>query len=228
MAAELPVLGYWDIRGNTEATRQILHYAGIKFNDKRYPAGSTPETARESWLKEKFTLGLDFPNLPYWIEPTGLKLTQSTAILRHAARLAKLTGANEEEQSRLEMIEQQAIDLRVALTQICYNPNFESLRVEFVKTIPEKLKLWSNFLGNKKFLIGDKVTYVDFLLADILSLYSTFAQQYEPSAFNDSKILLDYVQRVESLPGVAEYLKSGVYHKMPYNGAVAFWGGKRE
>ena len=31
----LPVLGYWDLRGNTEPIRLALHYAGVEFNDKR-------------------------------------------------------------------------------------------------------------------------------------------------------------------------------------------------
>lgn len=219
----IPTLGYWDIRGNTEPVRMVLHYAGIPFNDKRIKYGEGDDL-RAEWLKEKFNLGLDFPNLPYWIEG-DLKLTQSTAILRHVARKAKLTGENDAEQAKLEMLEQQAIDLRQAFTGLCYNkPQFEQLRPEFVKSIPDKLKPWSVYLGEKKFLAGDRLTYVDFLLSDVLSIYQTF----EATAFTGFPNLASYVQRVESLPAIAKYHGSGVYHKLPYNGKVAAIFGTRE
>ena len=53
-------------------------------------------------MKEKFTLGLEFPNLPYWIEG-DLKLTQSVAILRHVARKANLFGKSDIEQAKLDV-----------------------------------------------------------------------------------------------------------------------------
>jgi hypothetical protein len=70
-----PTLGYWDIRGNTEPIRMVLHYAEAPFEDKRYEYGSTPQTLRSIWLADKPNLGLDFPNLPYYIDG-DLKLTQ--------------------------------------------------------------------------------------------------------------------------------------------------------
>jgi len=220
MASAQPTLGYWNLRGNTEPIRLVLHYAGIPFNDKKYDQW-VPD--RQDWLKEKFTLGLQFANLPYWIEG-DLKLTQSTAILRHVARKAKLVADNEADQSRLEMLEQQAIDLRVAFTSLCYNTaQYEQNRPEFVKSIPDKLKPWSEYLGERKYLLGDKLTYVDFLLVDALSIYETF----EKTAFTGYPNLASYVQRVESLPGVKEYLNSDKYHRLPYNGPVAAFGGSK-
>ena len=76
--AAVPTLGYWDIRGNTEPIRLVLHYAGIDFVDKRYTYGPAPDYSRENWLSEKHNLGLPFPNLPYWVEG-NLKLVQVSA-----------------------------------------------------------------------------------------------------------------------------------------------------
>lgn len=39
----------------------MLHYLNVDFEDKRYVPG--PNFDRSAWLKEKFTLGLDFPNV---------------------------------------------------------------------------------------------------------------------------------------------------------------------
>lgn len=80
-----PVLGYWDTRGLAQPIRNLLVYKGIDFVDKRYKFGPPPGYDHEEWLKEKFTLGLRFPNLPYYIDE-DVKLTQSLAILRYLGR----------------------------------------------------------------------------------------------------------------------------------------------
>ena len=46
-----------------------------------------------------FESGLDFPNLPYYMEG-DLKLTQSNAILRHLARKHDLMGQTSAERAR--------------------------------------------------------------------------------------------------------------------------------
>ncbi len=86
----IPTLGYWDIRALAEPIRYLLKYAGIEFNDKRYEFGEGTsiqeiECLRKNWTPEKFTLGLDFPNLPYYIDG-DVKLTQGLAIMRYLAR----------------------------------------------------------------------------------------------------------------------------------------------
>ena len=64
--SDKPVLAYWDIRALAQPIRNLLHYAGVEFTDKRYPFGPGSsqqelDSIRQHWYKEKFTLGLDFP-----------------------------------------------------------------------------------------------------------------------------------------------------------------------
>jgi glutathione S-transferase len=71
--SNVPTLGYWDIRGLAEPIRYLLKYAGVKFNDKRYEFGpgssmTELESIRKNWSPDKFNLGLDFPNLPFYID----------------------------------------------------------------------------------------------------------------------------------------------------------------
>ncbi|XP_037576602.2 LOW QUALITY PROTEIN: glutathione S-transferase-like [Dermacentor silvarum] len=80
-----PVLGYCDMRGFAQPIRNLLVYKGVDFVDKRYKLGPAPGYDHEEWLGEKFTLGLEFPNLPYYIDG-DVKLTQSLAILRYLSR----------------------------------------------------------------------------------------------------------------------------------------------
>ncbi|KAG0445564.1 hypothetical protein HPB47_013894 [Ixodes persulcatus] len=49
------------------------------------------ERNNSEWLVEKFTSGLTFPSLPYYMDGS-VKLTQSLAILRHLAREYDLVG----------------------------------------------------------------------------------------------------------------------------------------
>ena len=74
----------------------ILHYTDTEYEDTVWEV-----TKREVWMdaKSKNDVSLDFPNLPYWIDG-NVKLTQSSAILRHLARkngLYGLTDANADE-----------------------------------------------------------------------------------------------------------------------------------
>ena len=46
----------------------ILEYAGVEYNNVMYSCGPAPTYDRSSWTNVKNTLGLDFPNLPYYID----------------------------------------------------------------------------------------------------------------------------------------------------------------
>ena len=78
-------IGYWDIRGLAEPIRMLLKHLNIEFEEKRYGFGNESEASfpnLDEWLAEKFTLGLDFPNLPYLIDG-DFKMTEvwNTCIL---------------------------------------------------------------------------------------------------------------------------------------------------
>ncbi len=75
--------------------RLLLVYNGIDFDEKRYDLP-------EEWAEKKFTLGLDFPNLPYYIEGST-KLTQSAAILKFLARKHGMRPKTEEERTRCNL-----------------------------------------------------------------------------------------------------------------------------
>jgi glutathione S-transferase len=62
-------LAYWTIRGLAAPIRLLAAHCGVPLVNKLYEPGQagTPEY-KKSWMDVKFTLGLDFPNLPYLIE----------------------------------------------------------------------------------------------------------------------------------------------------------------
>jgi len=217
-----PVLGYWDIRGLAQPIRYLLNYVGAEYEDKRYSIGPAPDFDKSQWLSEKPNLGLDFPNLPYYIDG-DVKITQSLAIIRYLARKYKLVGESEQELIRSDVTEQQVMDLKMALVRVCYNAaEYEKAREEHLKTLPGQMELLSKFLGSNKYVLGDKLTYVDFLLYELLDVLLV----YEPTCLDATGNLKEYVDRIREVPELKKYLESDAFKKQPLNGPMAAFGGQ--
>ncbi|XP_007529435.1 glutathione S-transferase Mu 2-like [Erinaceus europaeus] len=214
-------LGYWDIRGLAHAIRLLLEYTGTKYEEKRYTIGDAPNYDRSQWLNEKFKLGLDFPNLPYLIDGSR-RLTQSNAILRYIARKHNLCGETEEERIRMDILENQAMDTLLQMARVCYNPDFEKLKPDYLKGLPEILKQYSDFLGKRPWFAGAKLSYVDFVAYAILDMLRVF----EPKCLDAFSNLKDFMARFEGLEKIAAYMKSSRFLPRPLFLKMATWTGK--
>ncbi|XP_072336123.1 glutathione S-transferase Mu 5-like [Scyliorhinus torazame] len=118
-------LGYWDIRGLAQPIRLLLEYCGTEYEEQFYSCGEAPNYDKSCWFDVKPKLGLDFPNLPYLFDG-DVKITQSNAIMRYIARKHKLVGETEDEKVRVDMLENQAMDFRMGIVRLAYNPDFVS------------------------------------------------------------------------------------------------------
>nr|1XW5_A Chain A, Glutathione S-transferase Mu 2 [Homo sapiens]1XW5_B Chain B, Glutathione S-transferase Mu 2 [Homo sapiens]1YKC_A Chain A, Glutathione S-transferase Mu 2 [Homo sapiens]1YKC_B Chain B, Glutathione S-transferase Mu 2 [Homo sapiens]2AB6_A Chain A, Glutathione S-transferase Mu 2 [Homo sapiens]2AB6_B Chain B, Glutathione S-transferase Mu 2 [Homo sapiens]2AB6_C Chain C, Glutathione S-transferase Mu 2 [Homo sapiens]2AB6_D Chain D, Glutathione S-transferase Mu 2 [Homo sapiens]2GTU_A Chai len=214
-------LGYWNIRGLAHSIRLLLEYTDSSYEEKKYTMGDAPDYDRSQWLNEKFKLGLDFPNLPYLIDGTH-KITQSNAILRYIARKHNLCGESEKEQIREDILENQFMDSRMQLAKLCYDPDFEKLKPEYLQALPEMLKLYSQFLGKQPWFLGDKITFVDFIAYDVLERNQVF----EPSCLDAFPNLKDFISRFEGLEKISAYMKSSRFLPRPVFTKMAVWGNK--
>ncbi|DAA31502.1 glutathione S-transferase Mu 1 isoform X2 [Bos indicus] len=214
-------LGYWDIRGLAHAIRLLLEYTDSNYEEKKYTMGDAPDYDRSQWLNEKFKLGLDFPNLPYLIDGAH-RLTQSKAILRYIARKHNMCGETEEEKIRVDVLENQTMDTANELAILCYNPEFEKLKSQYLKEIPGKMKLYSEFLGRRPWFAGDKLTFVDFLVYDVLDIHRIF----EPKCLDAFPNLKDFISHFEGLKRISAYMKSSRFLPHPVYSKMAVWGNK--
>lgn len=82
----------------------------------------------------------------------------------------------------------------------------------------------SKFLGERDFIVGDYVTYADFILYDTLDFFRLFAE----GSLDATPNLLQYLQRIEQLPHLDAYFKSDKFQRFPICGPMAVWGGKSE
>nr|XP_004659083.1 glutathione S-transferase Mu 2 [Jaculus jaculus] len=211
-------LGYWDLRGLAHAIRLLLEYTDSSYEEKRYTMGDAPDYDRSQWLNEKFKLGLDFPNLPYLIDGTH-KITQSNAILRYIARKHNLCGETEEERIRVDILENQTMDTRMQMAMVCYSPDYEKQKPELLKSIPEKMSLYSQFLGTRPWFAGDKITYADFLAYDVLDQHRIL----EPKCLDAFPNLKDFMARFEGLKKISAYMKTSRFLPRPLFAKMAFW-----
>ena len=201
----LNTLGYWNTRSIAEPIRLLLHYCEVDFIDKRYQVGPPPAYDKSSWSREKHSLGLVIPNLPYYLEPaTGLKLTQTHAILAYIAECHGLAGTSPRERATAHMAIEALRDWSNAFAEVTYcnaNPNselceagvhregaecasqtsprFDRLRRDYLKsTLPEQLDMFARLLvqGGTSWVAGsDKPTHADFVLAETLDQNNIFA-----------------------------------------------------
>jgi len=216
-----PTLGYWNIRGLGQPIRLLLAYTETQFNEKLYNVGPKPDHDRSEWTNEKFNLNLDFPNLPYLID-SDVRITQSLAIIRYLGRKYKLNGNTDEEQIRVSLTEQQLKDFHAAFTRICFDTNFETLKIDYLKQLPQSLELLSKFLGDRPYFAGENLTYADFLAYEYLDQQKIFA----PEVVSKYKNLVQFLARFESLPTISKYMKSDKFIKWPLNNSSALFGSR--
>ncbi|VDP92603.1 unnamed protein product [Echinostoma caproni] len=210
-------LGYWKIRGLAQPIRLLLEFVGEPYEEVLYDEGD-----KEKWHSEKFNLGLELPNLPYYIDD-HVKLTQSLTILRYIAEKHGLStvGVTPEERARISMIEGAVIDLRFGLGRIAYSPQFEQLKVDYLKNLPSILQMWSKFLGERKYLMGDSVTHLDFLLYEALDVH----KHLEMHCLDQFTNLVQFMHHIEELPKIKAYMGSSRFIKWPLHMWFAPFGG---
>ncbi|XP_058394712.1 glutathione S-transferase Mu 1-like isoform X1 [Diceros bicornis minor] len=214
-------LGYWDARGLAHAIRLLLEYTDSNYKEKKYTVGDAPDYDRSEWLNEKFKLGLDFPHLPYLIDGAH-KISQSNAILRYIARKHNLCGETEEEKIRVDILENEVMDTFMHLARVCYSPDFEKLKPEYLEVLSEKVKLFSQFLGKRPWFAGDKITYADFLAYDIIDKLRMF----DPKCLDVFSNLKDFIARFESLKQISAYMKTSRFLPSPVFLHMAMWRNK--
>ncbi|VDP94899.1 unnamed protein product [Echinostoma caproni] len=149
----------------------FLEYLGEAYEDRLYGHDDI-----EKWKAQKYSLGLELPNLPYYIDG-DLKITQSSAILRYLAEKHAMVSQTPEERSRIIMIEGAALDLRTGLIRIVFDSRYDALKEDYRNSLPETMKIWSIFLGTKLYLTGTEV-----------SMYSLMEERIFPYLSENHKV----------------------------------------
>jgi len=224
-----PVLCYWDIRGLAQPIRMLLAYTETEFEDKQLSCGPAPDYDKSCWFDQKFSLGLDFPNLPYFIDG-DIKLTQTNAIMRYIGRKHDLCGKTEEERARVDMLAEQSMDLRNGWVRLCYSGSvyasgvdYESAKKAYLEGLPKTLQQFEAFLGGRQWFAGSSLAFPDFHMYELLDQHKLMV----PNCLADCPNLTAFMERFESLPQIAKYKKSPKFMSSPINNKMASFGGEK-
>nr|CAB3251159.1 glutathione S-transferase Mu 3-like [Phallusia mammillata] len=215
-------VAYWDIRGLAEPIRLMLEWASVEYEDKRYKCQMVPPYDRSAWNDVKPTIGLDFPNLPYLIDGKVM-ITESWAIMKHIARNHDLLPAKGEEHIT-DMAEGVVGDFRKSFTTICYSDFAAKCDDYFAKDLPVKLEKFEAWFSKHDWVGGNKLTYVDFALCEILDQM----QLARGTALEGYPKVKAYLQTFENLDKIKAYRESKRFNKQPCNNPKATWGGQPE
>jgi len=184
--------------------------------------GDAPNYDKSCWLSVKETLGLPFPNLPYYIDG-DVKLTQTLAILRYIARKHNLCGTTEEEMQRVDVIEGEAMDFITGFIKFTYfSPDFEGGRAAYLNSCRCFLQRHSDFLSSYPYFSGHNISFADFMMYDFLDQLRTF----EPPSLDPFQNIKDFMERIEAIPAIKEFLDSEEFRNRPISNKMAHWGTK--
>ena len=197
-------LVYFPVRARAECARMIMEYGGIPYNyaECKNFFGISFDEAQECGK-------LPFGQLPVLQigGKNGQLVAQSGSINRYLASLVKLPGfvpADPVDKAYCDMIHEAAEELVLIMPIV--NLKVEKFQQEkenfFKNTLPPKLKNLAKLLGSKLFFCGSTVTYCDFQIY----VYFDLARLVEPAVLNDYPGVMQWMSRVENLPGVKNYL----------------------
>ncbi|KAG0720577.1 Glutathione S-transferase Mu 3 [Chionoecetes opilio] len=216
-----PVLAYWN-PDLAQPIRLLLKYTGTEFEDKHYKCGPALDYDKTCWFDVKHTVGLDFPNLPYYIDG-DVKVTQSNDIMRHIARKHDLCGKTDAERVHIDIMENQSMDFRSGFARLCYGTFDTDKDIEaYLEVLPKTIERFLKLLGTHSWFAGENISFVDFIMYELLDQHLLLAK----GCLKDAKNLQEFLKRVEELKAINKYMGATRFMKDLFNNKMEKFGNK--
>ncbi|KAF2094659.1 glutathione S-transferase-like protein [Rhizodiscina lignyota] len=168
----IPTIHYLNFlsRGRGQVVRLLFEDAGIAYVDVRYDSDEHYNQSKQSIIKKMNPTA----TMPV-VELNGRVLTQSYPMLRHFARqLNAYDGATDDERYWADLVCDIASDWRTLFVQAFFSKekdeyvrHCEGYRKDVLQALERHLS-GNEFSRDGAFLLGERVTYADFVLYQIL------------------------------------------------------------
>ena len=202
------IFGYWYTRGRGGVIRLLLDYCEVPYENRTY-------VKREEWFdKDKFNLGLDFPNIPYIVDG-DVKIAEVNALMNYVpikGNKKELLGGSDVNQVKVAEAVSVINDLRASVRNICFTKG------DFYKEINEVitngqaktlLTRFENIFEKKDWIIGS-LTIADFWLFEQLELILTI----DATKLDAFPNVLKFHKRFLEIPQVKAHRESDRFSKM--------------
>jgi glutathione S-transferase len=195
-------LTYFNLRARGELPRLLFAAAGVEYEDIRIEHSRWPELKPET----------PFGQLPV-LEVDGVKICQSMAISRYLAAKFGFAGQTEFDRARVDMIVECLNDAVQAVLTVANEKDSAKQATLQKRLDDEQLPdfmarfdklLAENSEGKSEYFVGNSLTLADIAFANGYTWMILIGFKDPLVAFPKLKAL---VQRVESVPRIAEWLK---------------------
>ncbi|KAK9506833.1 hypothetical protein O3M35_008695 [Rhynocoris fuscipes] len=193
-------LTYFNLTGLGEPIRLMLAYGNIEYEDCR--------VSRQEWAAMKPSLA--WPHLPM-LEIDGKTLFHSMAICRYLAKRMNLSGGNSDWLNvQIDMTVDSLNDFRAKVVGYYYLPDSEERERRKAAVIVDILPVYldrfeKQVSTNKGYLVAEQLTWADIIF---LSFIEYISYMLDKPLLEKHPMLKEYHQRLKSLPGIEEWLKT--------------------
>lgn len=136
--------------------------------------------------------------------------------------MPELLGTTPQERAQVEMLWGILKDIKMATVIPMFNK--DTVLAEHLSALLPKIEPVAAFLGEKTYLLGDRLTYVDFFLYEMIISWDwlTESKLYEDDE-GKFKNLKPYMDRIYSLQGISK--ATDLVQNDPYNHPLIMkWG----
>jgi len=198
---------YFGVRGRGHHTRYILIDQEIPYKEDTVAFKDWPE------YKKK----MHFGQLPC-LKDGDLQLVQSNAILRHLGRKHGLYGSSVNEAAMIDMVNDGVEDERNKYAKMIYT-NYDEGKEAYIKNDMAKMhadfeKLLTSNNGGTGFIVGNKISFADYNLFDILDNHTVLS----PGCLDAYPVLKAYHERMINRPRIKAYRETDTHKNMNING----------
>jgi len=216
-------LGYWNVRGRGGVIRNLLNYCEVPYEHRVY-------TQREEWFtKDKYNLGLDFPNIPYIIDG-DVKITETVALMNYVpvkGNKKELLGATDVDKIKVSEAISVLNDLRASIRNTCFTKGDFKQEIEDMLTKGQAKAYLTHFekiLEKRDWIIG-YLTIADFWLFEQLELILTI----DNTKLEPYPNLVKFYQKFLEIPQVKAHRESDKFFKTWFwPGANPTWNNNTE